>query len=110
MLPPQLTQPLEWVTYKLDVYLWLDYHYAYSLGNWVKKVHNAGCKYTNLDMACKFSGTSDEIGFIMVHVDINSHSPNLIKGIKLFNSETKLEGLELILCTIEKINERRKTM
>lgn len=110
VLPPQLTQPLEWVASKLDVYPWLDYHYAYSLGNWVKKDPNAGFEYTNLDMACKFSGTSDEIGFIMVHVDINSHSHNLIKGIQLFVDSNKLTGLELILNTMEKINERRKTM
>ena len=37
ILPPQITQPLEWVSSKLDVYPWLDYHYAYSLGNYVKK-------------------------------------------------------------------------
>lgn len=110
VLPAQLTQPLEWVASKLDVYPWLDYHYAYSLGNWVKKDPKAGFEYTNLDMACKFSGTSDEIGFIMVHVDINSHSPNLIKGIELFGDNNKSEGLELILQTMEKINERRKTM
>ena len=111
VLPPQLTQPLEWVASKLDVYPWLDYHYAYSLGNWVKKNPQSGFEYTNLDMACKFSGTSDEIGFIMVHVDINSHSHDLIKGIQLFNNtDDKLAGLELILSTVEKINERRKTM
>jgi len=110
ILPSQLTQPLEWVASKLDVYPWLDYHYAYSLGNWVKKDPSGGFEYTNLDMACKFSGTTDETGFIMVHVDINSHSPNLIKGIKLFNEGTKQVGLELILNTMKIINERRKTM
>ena len=110
ILPSQLTQPLEYVASRLDVYPWLDYHYAYSLGNYVKKDPNGGFEYTNLDMACKFSGTSDEIGFIMVHVDINSHSPNLIKGIKLFNNSNKLEGLKLTLNTMEKINDRRKTM
>lgn len=119
VLPIQLTQPLEYVASKLDVYPWLDYHYAYSLGNYVKKDPNGGLEYTNLDMACKFSDTSDETGFIMVHVDINSHSPNLIKGIRLFNESNesdksdksdKSEGLKLILDTMEKINERRKTM
>lgn len=116
VLPIQLTQPLEYVASKLDVYPWLDYHYAYSLGNYVKKDPNGGLEYTNLDMACKFSDTSDETGFIMVHVDINSHSPNLIKGIRLFNESNesnksdKYEGLKLILDTMEKINERRKTM
>jgi len=50
-------------------------------------------------MACCFSGSSDETGFIMVHVDINSHSPNLIKGIELFNSNKK-ESLQLLLETM----------
>lgn len=109
VLPCQLTQPLEWVSSKLDVYPWLDYHYAYSLGNYVKKDPNGGLEYTNLDMACCFSGTSDETGFIMVHVDINSHSSKLIKGIELFETNKK-ESLELIFNTMIKINERRKTM
>lgn len=109
VLPNQLTIPLEWVSSKLNVYPWLDYHYAYSLGNYVKKDPNAGFEYTNLDMACCFSGSTDEKGFIMVHVDINSHSPNLIKGIELFNTDKKL-SLQLLLDTMEKINSRRKTM
>ena len=109
ILPSQLTQPLEWVSLKLDVYPWLDYHYAYSLGNYVKKDINKGFDYTNLDMACAFSGTLDETGFIMVHVDINSHSPELINGIKTYFTNKK-EGLELILSSMIKINERRKSM
>lgn len=129
ILPIQLTQPLEFVSSKLDVYPWLDYHYSYSLGNYVKKNPLEGFEYTNLDMACKFSGTNDEIGFIMVHVDINSHSADLIKGIKLFKKNIKYEtelktelefeleietnkknGLELILDAMKKINEKRKNM
>ena len=109
VLPIQLTQPLEWVSDKLGVYPWLDYHYAYSLGNYVKKDPEGGLEHTNLEMACCFSGSSDETGFIMVHVDINSNSPNLIKGIELFNSNKK-ESLELMLDTMCKINTRRKTM
>ncbi len=109
VLPENITQPLECVSSKLDVFPWLDYHYAYSLGNYVKKDPSGSFDYTNLEMACKFSGTSDETGFIMVHVDINSHSPNLIRGIELFNTD-KNSGLKLILDTMKIINERRKTM
>lgn len=109
ILPIQIVQPLEFVASKLDVYPWLDYHYAYSLGNYVKKNVIDGLVHENLTMACKFSGTSDEIGFIMVHVDINSNSPNLIKGIKLYQND-KIEGLVMILNTMIKINERRKEM
>lgn len=109
VLPENITQPLEWVSAKLDVFPWLDYHYAYSLGNYIKKDPEGTFDYTNLEMACKFSGTSDETGFIMVHVDINSNSPDLIRGIELCNSNTNL-GLRLILETLRLINERRKTM
>ncbi len=109
VLPKNITQPLECVSSKLDVFPWLDYHYAYSLGNYVKKDPEGSFDYTNLDMACKFSGTSDETGFIMVHVDINSHSPNLIRGIELSHTDTN-SGLKLIFDTIKMINERRKTM
>ncbi len=111
ILPENLTQPLEYVSSKLDVFPWLDYHYSYSLGNYVKKDPNGGLDYTNLDMACKFSGTSDETGFIMVHVDINSNSPNLIKGIEMVTSGSDVNsGLELIYETMRIINERRRTM
>ncbi len=109
VLPIQLTQPLEYVASKLDVFPYLDYHYAYSLGNYIKKDPNGGFDYTNLDMACKFSGTSDETGFIMVHVDINSHSAELIKGIELAQTNKTL-GLELVYESMKKINSRRKTM
>jgi len=109
VLPSQLTIPLEYVSSQLDVYPWLDYHYSYSLGNYIKKNPELGFEYTNLDMACKFSGTEDEVGFIMVHVDINSYSPKLIEGIEKYLTN-KYEGLKLILDSIEKINERRKTM
>ncbi len=109
VLPENITQSLECVSNKLGVFPWLDYHYAYSLGNYVKKDPEGSFDYTNLDMACRFSGTSDETGFIMVHVDINSNSPGLIKGIELTRSDTNA-GLELIYETMKKINERRKTM
>ncbi len=109
VLPTNITQPLELVSSKLDVFPWLDYHYAYSLGNYVKKDPEGSFDYTNLDMACKFSGTDDETGFIMVHVDINSKSPELIRGIQLAQTDTNA-GLELIYECITKINERRKTM
>ena len=37
LLPENIAKPLVLVSKKLDVYPWLDYHYAYSLGNYVKK-------------------------------------------------------------------------
>ena len=48
--------------------------------------------WENLDMAVKFSGMPDERGFIMLHVDINQYSPELIEG---------------VLGTLEKIDENK---
>ena len=59
------------VAEKLNVYPWLDYHYAYSLGNYKFIDESKGFHWSNLDQCVKFSGTSDESGFIMNHVDIN---------------------------------------
>lgn len=57
LLPGHVARPLVWVAEKLDVYPFLDYHYSYSLGNYVKKDPAGTLNWKNLDMACKFSGT-----------------------------------------------------
>ena len=80
-IPAQLAIPFCWVSRQLEVFPWLDYHYAYSLGNYVKKDPKGGFNWENLDMAVKFSGMPDERGFIMLHVDINQHSPKLVEGV-----------------------------
>ena len=69
------------VSEKLDVFPFIDYHYAYSLGNYVKIDNSKGYEWENLAMAAKFSGMDDERGFIMLHVDINQHSPQLVGSI-----------------------------
>jgi indoleamine 2,3-dioxygenase len=81
LLPAYIAEPLVLVSNKLQAYPWLDYHYAYSLGNYVKKNPDEGLHWKNLDMACKFVGSSDEIGFIMVHVYINEMSPQLVRSV-----------------------------
>ena len=65
-------------------------------------------------MACSFSGMDDERGFIMLHVDINQHSPNLVKSVidlQNSNSDKQLnKALDLGYKTMIKINERRQLM
>lgn len=116
-LPSQLAIPFCWVAQRLEVFPWLDYHYAYSLGNYIKRDPNGGFNWENLDMAVKFSGMPDERGFIMLHVDINQHSPKLVEGV--LNTLEKLplnrpdevtENLKLCRLTMVKINDRRKVM
>ena len=109
-LPKNIAEPFECVAKKLSVFPFLDYHYAYSLGNYVKKDKSGGMNWENLDMAVSFSGSKDEAGFIMLHVDINRYSPDLIKSINVFKSGKILEGLELNLDAMVNINSRRCKM
>ena len=63
ILPENLAVPFVYLCNKLEIKSWLDYHYSYSLGNYVKKDENEDLHWENLDMACKFSGSNDEVGF-----------------------------------------------
>lgn len=103
VLPANIAKPFTLVASKLNVYPWLDYHYAYSLGNYNKKDKNGTLDWKNLDMCCRFTNSPDEVGFIMVHVYINELSPLLIKGIN--NCD-----LKLVSESIEEMNKRRKEM
>lgn len=116
-LPKQVAQPFVYVSEKLNVFPWLDYHYSYSLGNYIKKDELGSLHWENLDMAVKFAGTSDEIGFIMLHVYINELSPQLVsslykvaEGLNESNQNKINEGLEENYKTIHEINSRRKEM
>ncbi len=103
ILPANIAKPFVQVASMLDVYPWLDYHYAYSLGNYVKKDKSGSLNWKNLDMGCRFTNSPDEVGFIMVHVYINELSPQLIQGINTQN-------LKLLSETIEQMNCRRRDM
>ena len=115
--------PFVCVAEKLDYIPWMDYHYSYSLGNYVKKDASKDLHWKNLDMAVKFAGTSDEVGFIMLHVYINE-AQSAAPQIHLYMchdamSEHKAElstvarmneGLELNFNTIKGMNKRRQEM
>lgn len=113
VLPKNIAQPYVAVAEKLDVFPWLDYHYAYSLGNYQKIKKDQGFEWTNLAMAAKFSGMDDERGFIMLHVDINQYSPDLVNsvfGVTKAEDERLNESISLMASTLYKMNERRKLM
>ena len=117
LLPIQIAQPFVEVAEKLNVYPWLDYHYAYSLGNYKFIDESKGFHWSNLDQCVKFSGTSDESGFIMNHVDINQHSPKLVgsvlqalKAISNNNNEDLNKNLKQNFHSMELVNDRRKDM
>ncbi len=113
-LPAQVARPFVAVSEKLQVFPWLDYHYAYSLGNYKKLDPEGGFNWENLGMCAKFSGMPDERGFIMLHVDINHYSPQLIAGIEKTLSakspDEMAEGLAQVHQASIAANERRKLM
>lgn len=111
VLPAHIAKPLVWVAEKLDVYPYLDYHYSYSLGNYVKKDPNGTLDWKNLDMACKFSGTPDEIGFIMLHVYINELTPRLCGAVMNVGAGVDVSAnLKAAALTMVEMNSRRKEM
>jgi indoleamine 2,3-dioxygenase len=117
VLPIQIAQPFVAVAKKMDVYPWLDYHYAYSLGNFKKKDDAGDLAWTNLEMCVRFSGQPDEVGFIMLHVDINQHSPDLVGSVmQTLNAVSQNdikkaeEGLDWNMRTMIEMNNRRREM
>lgn len=111
ILPKNIAEPLVLVSNKLEVYPWLDYHYSYSLGNYVKKDPNGDLYWKNLDMACKFTGTSDEIGFIMVHVYINEVSPQLVGSVMDYGLHSgDITSLQTCGRVMQEMNRRRRDM
>lgn len=115
-LPANIAQPFCYVSEKLGVFPWLDYHYAYSLGNYRKLDEKKDLKWENITMCNRFSGQSDEVGFIMLHVDINRFSPGLVgsvmKTLQVIKDENQpVHGfLEANWRTLKTMNERRKEM
>jgi indoleamine 2,3-dioxygenase len=115
-LPASIAQPFCYVSEKLGVFPWLDYHYAYSLGNYRKLDEKKGLNWENITMCNRFSGQSDEVGFIMLHVDINRFSPGLVGSVMQTLQAIKDEAkpvhdfLEANWMTMKQMNERRKEM
>lgn len=130
LLPAKIAQPLWCLARKLDVFPWLEYSYAYSLGNYSLRDSslsrsNGRLDWENLRMAVSFSRTKDEEGFIMVHVDLNQFSRDLVHGVvgmlagcgngrvKSGQGWTKPEliaWLKRIQQTMAQINSRRREM
>jgi indoleamine 2,3-dioxygenase len=110
ILPENISIPLVEVSDKLQVYPWLDYHYAYSSGNYIKKDPTGSLNWENLDMACKFTGTTDEIGFIMIHVYINELTPDLVDSVINYGKTKTTDNLKKCALTMELINKRRRNM
>jgi len=109
-LPKNIAKPFVLVADKLKVFPWMEYHYAYSLCNYKKIDKSKDKTWDNLEMIAKFSGSRDETGFIMIHVDINRFGKDLINSIKNTLSGNIIDGLDENYNIMIKINEVRKQM
>jgi len=109
-LPIQLAQPLTRLASRLDVFPFLEYSYGYSLGNYVRIDPSRGLDVDNLRMACSFTGGSDETGFIMDHVDINQHTPSMIRWASALLRDYDVSALRGLRDTIHAMNASRKKM
>ena len=117
VLPANIAQPFVAVSEKLKVFPWMDYHYGYSLGNYHKINPEGNLEWDNLSMCVKFSGQPDEAGFILLHIDINQFSPNLVGSVLATLAAVEANvldqveaGLEKNLDTLTQMNIRRKEM
>lgn len=122
VLPAAVAEPLVLTADALGMAPWLDYHHAYSLGNFVHRdasLHGEDLwHWRNLDMACRFSGTTDEVGFIMLHVQINQHTPALLGAFQDVLRDAKLGATaenpagpwQRLLRALEHINRSRREM
>jgi len=122
VLPAALAQPLVMAADALGMPPWLDYHHSYSLGNFVHRdstLHGEDLwHWKNLEMACRFSGTSDETGFIMLHVQINQHTAALLGAFQDVLRDAQLGGesenpagpWQRLLRALEHINRSRREM
>lgn len=116
-VPSNLSVPLFCVAEKLNVAPYLDYHYAYCLGNYKIIDDSKPMTWDNLEMIVKFDGGFDERGFVMVHVEINTLGKFLLesidtvyKGFKTEDASLLLEGLSLNYSTMQAINKKRREM
>lgn len=110
IIPKNISIPLCLISKRLNVYPWLDYHYSYSLGNYIKKDPLGDLNWKNLKMACSFTNTSDETGFIMLHVYINELSPLLIESVLNYTQTNCIEHLKSSYEVMKNINNRRREM
>jgi len=116
---PHLTEvlaaPLVFLAQKLGVHPWLEYSYGYALGNYVRIDPDGTLNYDNLNMANRFTNTKDETGFIMVHVDINQFTPQMIRCCdailsKKYVNENPHDDLVQLISVLEQMNHARRKM
>jgi len=110
LLPEKLAVPFVEVSDKMQVYPWLEYNYAYSSGNYYTKDGTDNLHWSNLDAMCSFTGSKDEIGFMMMHVYIIELGKDLISSMYKVLENNKFDEIENLYLTLQDMNIRRREM
>lgn len=79
-LPQCIAVPLCIVAKKLKVQPFMEYALSYALMNWRLVDPTKGFKVENMKLIRAFEGSSDEAGFIFVHVAMVAHSGGLVEA------------------------------
>lgn len=117
VLPKNIAVPLCKIAAKLDCKPFMEYAQSYALANYARLDRSKPVEYDNLRLIRSFSGLESEKGFILVHVDMVRHSPDLVKGIqdafaaaKMSDNEKLKKAMALIGSTMSNINEGMEQM
>jgi indoleamine 2,3-dioxygenase len=77
IIPESISEPLLFLSKKVDVYPWLDYAYGYGLNN-AQLIGNNKNDYKCYETIRTFCGSESEQGFINVHVAMVAQTPELL--------------------------------
>jgi len=119
VIPENIAVPFCYISEKLGVFPWLEYHYSYGLGNVhiINKREDRDYSLENISIRSLFCGDTDEINFIKVHLLINLCTPdmidgifNTINGIKSKDAQLVNGSLKKVYDTIVKMNDKRRVM
>lgn len=77
-LPKCISVPLCAIAKRLNVHPFMEYALSYALMNWQLADERAGFKVENMKLIRAFEGSTDEAGFILVHVAMVSHTSKLV--------------------------------
>ncbi|KAF9180577.1 hypothetical protein BGZ50_006136 [Haplosporangium sp. Z 11] len=117
ILPKNIAVPLVQVAEKIGAKPFMEYALSYALYNYRRIDKSKGLVWGNLELIRAFSGDKSELGFIISHVTMVSHSGDLVKNTMRtleaadkHNRQQFNDSLSNVVSTYEKINMEMDTM
>ncbi|KAF9359228.1 hypothetical protein BGX26_012835 [Mortierella sp. AD094] len=117
VLPKNIAVPLVQVAEKIGAKPFMEYALSYALYNYRRIDKSKGLVWGNLELIRPFSGDKSELGFIISHVTMVSHSGELVKNTMKtldaagkYNRQLFNDALSKVVSTYEKINMEMDTM